>query len=57
MFIYVFSIEDRDKLLAKNYTLLKSDESNGIFIFENSNQLAFGETDIEKYVFSDTLTF
>ncbi|MCQ2052336.1 MAG: hypothetical protein MJZ03_00100 [archaeon] len=57
MFIYVFSIEDRDKLLAKNYTLLKSDESNGIFIFENSNQLTFGETDIEKYVFSDTLTF
>lgn len=56
MFIYVFSTQDRDKLLSKNYNLLKSDERNNIYVFENNNQLVFDNTDM-KFVFSDTLTF
>jgi len=56
MFIYVFSTQDRDKLLSKNYNLLKSDERNNIYVFENNNQLVFDNTDM-KFVFSDMLTF
>lgn len=56
MFIYVFSTQDRDKLLSKNYNLLKSDERNNIYVFENNNQLVFDNADM-KFVFSDTLTF
>lgn len=56
MFIYVFSTQDRDKLLSKNYNLLKSDERNNIYVFENNNQLVFDNADM-KFVFSDMLTF
>lgn len=56
MFIYVFSTQDRDKLLSKNYNLLKSDERNNIYVFENNNQLVFDNSDM-KFVFSDMLTF
>lgn len=56
MFIYVFSTQDRDKLLLKNYNLLKSDERNNIYVFENNNQLVFDNADM-KFVFSDMLTF
>ena len=56
MFIYVFSIQDRDTLLSKGYKLLKSDEKNNIYIFANNDQFTFGETDM-KFVFSNTLTF
>lgn len=56
MFIYVFSTNDRDYLLDKNYNLLKSDTRNNIYIFENGNQINFEETNI-KFVFSNILTF
>lgn len=56
MFIYVFSTQDRDRLLSKNYNLLKSDERNNIYVFENNNQLVFDNADM-KFVFSDMLTF
>lgn len=56
MFIYVFSKEDRDSLLLKNYNLLKADERNNIYIFENSNQLTFNKSDM-TFVISNTLTF
>lgn len=56
MFIYVFSTQDRDKLLSKNYNLLKSDGRNNIYVFENNNQLVFDNADM-KFVFSDMLTF
>ena len=56
MFVYVFSTNDRDYLLSKNYNLLKSDTRNNIYIFENSNHINFEETNV-KFVFSDVLTF
>lgn len=56
MFIYVFSETDKNSLLSQGYRLLKQDERNGYYVFENSDQLTFGDTNM-KFVFSDTLTF
>lgn len=55
-FIYAFSLSARDKLLAQNYALLKSDEEKNIFLFENKENatLVFSST---EYVFSDVMTF
>lgn len=56
MFIYVFSIEDRDNLISKNYNLIKSDERNNVYVFDNNDQLVFDNTNM-KFVYSDILTF
>jgi hypothetical protein len=55
-FIYVFSKEYRDVLLANEYKLLKSDTKNNIYVFENKSEtkLSFEKID---YALSDTLTF
>lgn len=55
-FIYVFSVEGRDKLLSMQYELLKSDEIKCIFVFLNKEQQNFS-CDSIPYVVSDTLTF
>lgn len=55
-FIYVFRVEDRDKLLALGYRLLKSDDSQGMYIFENLGLVKFSINDM-KFVLTDTLTF
>jgi hypothetical protein len=55
-FIYVFRVEDRDKLLALGYQLLKSDDSQGMYIFENLGLVKFSINDM-KFVLTDTLTF
>lgn len=55
-FIYVFTKEAFDKLITDGYTLLKADNENLIFVFENSGSLKFGLTD-DEFVFSSTLTF
>ena len=55
-FIYVFSRDARDTLLASNYTLLKSDEQDDIYVFANRADMAFALADI-SYIRSDTLTF
>lgn len=54
-FIYVFSTEDRDKLLEKSYTILKADEKNNIYVFEHSDD-EFEELGV-TFVLSNTLTF
>ena len=55
-FIYVFSKESRNVLLANEYKLLKSDTKNNIYVFENKSEtkLSFEKID---YALSDTLTF
>lgn len=55
-FLYVFCMEDRDKLLSLGYSLLKSDERNSIYIFETkeSFKIDVGKSD---YILSNTLTF
>lgn len=55
-FIYVFSVDDRDKLLSMGYTLIKSDERNSYYVFENRESLQFDVKDL-RYIASSTLTF
>lgn len=55
-FIYVFSEEDRDKLIQNSYQLLKSDEKNGIYIFSNDGSFKFSKFDL-SYIMSDVMTF
>lgn len=58
-FIYVFDTDARDKLLSANYQLLKADEQQNIFVFENKETHTFAASDAEDFTFvlSDTLTF
>ena len=57
-FIYVFSKDIYEYLLNKNYSLVKADEQNNIFVFENIEleTLNFDFDNIE-YVLTDVLTF
>ncbi len=55
-FIYVLSEKERDKLLSWEYTLLKSDERNHIYIFANQDSLYFDKMDVTP-IYSNTLTF
>lgn len=55
-FVYVFSKEARDKLLSKGYRLLKSDENNDTYVFENDASMVFSLGDI-SVIRSNTLTF
>lgn len=57
-FIYVFNVDVRDKLLALDYKLLKSNEQKNMFVFENqSHSKQCFSLDDEELVFSDTMTF
>ena len=61
-FVYVMSEADRDKLLKLGYKLIRSDEVNKVFAFENKKELAFecGEHPLEaqdvNFVLSSVLT-
>lgn len=55
-FIYTFNEESRDALLAQNYSLIKSDETKKIYVFENKTDMCFALNKAE-FVFSNTLTF
>lgn len=61
-FIYVNSEQDRDKMLALGYVLMKADARNHIWIFRNKDSEEFscnkGITHAGvQFVLSDTLTF
>lgn len=55
-FIYVFTKNDRDKLLSLGFTMLKSDNDTDTYVFINDGQQKFSTTDI-KFALSNTLTF
>lgn len=55
-FIYVFTREARDVLLARGYQLLKSDERNSRYVFVNRLGETFSCEGI-SYILGDTLTF
>ncbi len=55
-FIYVFSKAARDKLLAAGLVLIKSDDRNETYVFENNASLAFSLNEISA-IKSNTLTF
>lgn len=55
-FLYVFSKEERDTLLALNYLLIKSDDEKSTYVFENRDELHFDLNEVHA-IPSDTLTF
>lgn len=55
-FLYVFNKDARDRLLDANYTLLKSDDRNEIYVFANQMDMTFALADI-SFIRSNTLTF
>ena len=55
-FLYVFTRQARDSLLAANYVLLKSDEKNDVYVFANKADMNFDFANI-SLIRSDTLTF
>lgn len=55
-FLYVFSEQERNALLAMDYILIKSDEMKHIYVFENRAELHFDLNEINA-IPSDTLTF
>ena len=55
-FIYVFSEEDRDRLISQGYALIKSDVRQGTYVFENKDTMIFDLHSV-KFVYSDTITF
>lgn len=55
-FIYVFSLNDKEKLQNAGFTLLKEDAKNSIYIFANSEKMVF-ELDNVGHVLSNVLTF
>lgn len=54
-FVYVFSKDDKERLLARGFELIKADETNGMWAFKNQESIALFE-DL-KCVVSDVLTF
>lgn len=58
-FVYVFNTVARDKLLSAGYQILKNDERQNMFVFENkdSHNFAKNYTGNFTFVLSDTLTF
>lgn len=55
-FIYVFNEDAKKKLLEKNFTLLKSDARNNIYVFENKPEQRLNFSDM-VYTLSDILTY
>ena len=55
-FVYVFTISARDMLLQKGYRLLKSDDTNNVFIFANTDKL-MSDLNGVIHLESDTLSF
>lgn len=56
-FIYIFDNSDKERLVKSGYKLLKEDNINSIYVFESNTELSFAEQGVEKYVFSNVLTF
>lgn len=56
-FIYVFDSADKERLVSIGYKLLKEDSMNSIYIFETDAKLSFAGQGVEKFIFSDVLTF
>lgn len=56
-FIYIFNNSDKERLVKSGYKLLKEDNINSIYVFESNTELSFAEQGVEKYVFSNVLTF
>lgn len=58
-FIYIFDSNSRDILIEAGYQLLRSDETNNIYVFVNKDpsELRFNDNSEFKFVYSNVLTF
>lgn len=61
-FIYVMSKADKDKMLALGYSLVREDERNSMWVFQNKDTATFAcEDEISsagvRFVLSNMLTF
>ncbi len=56
-FIYVFDSADKERLVNIGYKLLKEDSMNSIYIFETDTKLSFVGQGVDRFIFSDVLTF
>lgn len=61
-FVYVMKKEDRDKMAAMGYPLIKEDRRNHIWVFENKDVTTFASEDEitnagVTFILSDMLTF
>jgi len=61
-FIYVMSEEDKDKMMALGYALVKEDKRNYMWVFRNKDAASFAREDElsgagVKFALSNTLTF
>lgn len=55
-FICVFCEEAKQKLLDMQYTLLKQDDYNSVYVFVYDGRMNFEQANI-SYILTDTLTF
>lgn len=55
-FVIVFSEREKDALIELGYVLMKSDERNHIYTFENNEKLQFDNNKIYA-AYSNILTF
>lgn len=61
-FVYVMKKEDKDKMVAMGYSLIKEDKKNNLWVFENKDVTTFASEDEItnagiSFVLSDILTF
>ncbi len=61
-FVYVMKKEDKDKMVAMGYSLIKEDKQNNLWVFENKDVTTFASEDEItnagiSFVLSDMLTF
>lgn len=61
-FVYVMKKEDKDKMVAMGYSLIKEDKKNNLWVFENKDVTTFASEDEItnagiSFVLSDMLTF
>lgn len=52
----MFSVDDRDVLIAKGFNLLQSSEAHCMYVFENKCKTNFS-SEVPNYVVSDILAF
>jgi len=58
-FLYVFDEATRDRLLKRNFKLLKSNEKDNVYVFINDPEAMIGEAVFESdtILLSNMLTF
>lgn len=61
-FVYVMSVEDKEKMVKMGFSIIKSDPNNNIWVFENPDVMNFESGDKISdagisCIMSDILTF